>query len=98
MLPCLDDLAPVVQLKMVWSAVLWLVCAARGCTVSEVPRATYYLLLTTYYLLLTTYYLLLTTYYLAPSTNAFERASKRAPAAGSVTRPRSVASSCQHSA
>ena len=43
-------------------------------------------------------YLLLTTYYLAPSTNAFERASKRAPAAGSVTRPRSVASSCQHSA
>eukprot|EP00964_Phaeocystis_antarctica_P140200 scaffold104993_cov82-Phaeocystis_antarctica.AAC.3 len=22
---------------MVWSAVLWLVCAARGCTVSEVP-------------------------------------------------------------
>ena len=32
----LDDLAPVVQLKMIWSAVLWLVCAARGCTVSEV--------------------------------------------------------------
>ena len=34
-LPCLDDLAPVVQLKMLWSAVLWLVCAARGCTVSQ---------------------------------------------------------------
>ena len=35
-LPTLDDLAPVAQLKMLWGAAMWLLCAARGCTVSEV--------------------------------------------------------------
>lgn len=35
----LEELEPVAQLKMIWSATLWLVCAARGCTVGEAHAA-----------------------------------------------------------
>ena len=35
----IDAIEAVSQLKMLWSSALWLVCAARGCTVGEAHAA-----------------------------------------------------------